>query len=265
MSKKISYRPKTPYTGKLPEGTVKRGDEGTDVKRVEKFLNWCLGYHLETDGIAGDNTVDAIKDFEKTYGLKIDGVFGPANKKKAKEIIADHKDDKSEVKPKPAETEDPLQPWYDAMEKQFEWSKDQNYKFVTPTIKSSKKNGTCITFPAVSLQRLGLLPSGGYFYFHPQHKRISGKSAEYVKKHTELFKLSYPNKTIKELHKEGKIKKGDIVGFGNPAYHTMVYMGMKDGEPRFNTMGHKRGLKVKYPSYADRKVNMLVRIKKTSK
>ena len=72
-----------------------------------------------------------------------------------------------------------------------------------------------------------------------------------------------PNKTIKELWDAGKIKKGDIVGFGNPGYHTMVFMGMNSkGQPIFNTMGHKRGLKVTYPSYAKRKVNMLVRIKK---
>lgn len=166
-----------------------------------------------------------------------------------------------------AKATDPLQKWYDAMRKQFEWSKDQTYVWVEgPTVANSKKKGTCITFPAVSLQRLGLLPSGGYFYFHPTKKKISGRSAAYVKKHTELFKLSYPNKTCKELWKAGKIKKGDIVGFGNPSYHTMVFMGMNSkGNPIFNTMGHKRGLGVTYSMYANRKVNMLVRIKKTSK
>jgi hypothetical protein len=147
------------------------------------------------------------------------------------------------------------------MEVQFNWSKNQKYEFVTPTVASSKKKGTCITFPAVTLQRLGLLPKGKYFYYHPQHKRISGSGAEYVKKHPGTFKLSYPHKTIKQLG--SKIQKGDIVGFGNPAYHTMVYMGKNSkGKPIFNTMGHKRGLKVTYASYATRKVDMLVRIKK---
>ena len=158
---------------------------------------------------------------------------------------------------------DPLQKWYDAMTTQYNWSKNQVYAWCEkPTVANSKKKGTCITFPAVSLQRIGLLSSGGYFYFHPTKKRISGNRASYVKKHPEIFKLSYPNKTIATLWKAGKIKKGDIVGFGNPAYHTMVFMGMKDGKPRFNTMGHKRGLNVTYKSYAKRKVNMLVRIKK---
>ena len=100
---------------------------------------------------------------------------------------------------------------------------------------------------------------GKYFYYHPQHKRISGSGAEIVKK-SDRFKLFYPNKTIKQLG--DKLQKGDIIGFGNPAYHTMVYMGKKNGKPIFNTMGHKRGLGVTYPAYANRKINMVVRIKK---
>lgn len=159
---------------------------------------------------------------------------------------------------------DPLEKWYVAMETQFSWSKNQVYAWVeNPTVANSKKRGTCITFPAVSLQRIGLLPKGGYFYFHPQKKKISGKSASYVKNHTDIFKLSYPNKTCKQLWDAGKIKKGDIVGFGNPGYHTMVFMGMNSkGKPLFNTMGHKRALNSTYSAYANRKVNMLVRIKK---
>lgn len=158
---------------------------------------------------------------------------------------------------------DPLQKWYDAMTTQFNWSKNQVYAWCeTPTVANSKKKGTCITFPAVSLQRIGMLPKGKYFYFHPKKKRISGTGASYVKKHPELYKVSYPNKTLKQLRKEGKIHKGDIVGYGDPGYHTMVYMGLKDSKSRFNTMGHKRGLGVTYPSYAKRKVNMVVHIKK---
>lgn len=166
-----------------------------------------------------------------------------------------------DVNQAPKKATDPLQKWYDAMKDQFNWSKNQKYEFVTPTVASSKKNGTCITFPAVSLQRMGLLPKGKYFYFHPQHKRISGSGALYVKNHPEIYKVFYPNKTVKQLG--DKLHKGDIIGFDNPAYHTMVYMGKDSkGRPRYNTMGHKRGLSVLYPMYATRKIDMVVRIKK---
>ena len=162
---------------------------------------------------------------------------------------------------------DPMQKWYDTLKKQYEWSKNATYAWVEPpTVANSKKKCTCISLHSVSLQRLGLLPKGGYFYYHPTKKKISGNRANYVKKHTELFKLSYPNKRLKTLVKEGKLKKGDIVGFGNPGYHSMVYMGKNTkGEPIFATMGHRRGYKVTYSYYAKRKVNMIVRLKKTSK
>ena len=191
------------------------------------------------------------------------GYMGSAVHVESKKAPATKKKTTAKVAATAAPTADPLQKWYDAMKTQYEWSKNQTYTWVSkPTVANSKKKGTCITFPAVSLQRIGMIGKGKYFYFHPKHKRISGTAAGYVKKHTELFKVSYPNKTLKQLRKEGKIHKGDIVGFGNPAYHTMVYMGVKDGKSRFNTMGHKRGLNVAYPSYAKRKVNMVVHIKK---
>lgn len=156
---------------------------------------------------------------------------------------------------------DTLQKWYDAMKTQYDWSKNQKYEFVKPTVTSSKTKGTCITFPAVSLQRLGMLPSGGYFYFYPDTQKIFDKPHGWVAEHSEWFSLSYPKKTIAELG--DNIKKGDIVGFDNPNYHMMVYMGKNSkGTPIFNTMGHTKGLGITYSAYAKRKVAMLVRLKK---
>ena len=91
--------------------------------------------------------------------------------------------------------------------------------------------------------------------------KISGNGASYVKEHPEKYILWYPNKTIKEMG--DLIHKGDIIGFGEPAYHTMVYMGKNSkGEPIFNSMGHQKILGGTYSYYAERKINMLVRIKK---
>lgn len=261
-SGKISkpYTPKKAYSGKLPETTVKLGSEGRDVKRVQKFLNWRYNYKLALDGVCGENTVKAIKHFEKNYakkyGLKVDGVFGAACRKAAKTLVDIYAK-------KYAPKADPLQKWYDAMKTQYEWSKNQNYKFVNPTVATSKTNGTCITFVAVSLQRLGLLPSGAYFYLYPKTMKMSGGGGgpAYVSSHPDIFSVSYPNKTIAQLG--SNLKKGDIIGFGNPAYHTMVYMGKNaKGEPIFNTMGHRKGICITYPAYANRKINMLVRLKK---
>lgn len=154
-----------------------------------------------------------------------------------------------------------LQPWYDAMKAQYEWSKNQKYEWAKPTIATSKSKGTCVTFPAVSLQRVGLLPEGGFFYLNMKTGKINGTSADYVKAHPEIFTIKYPNKTIAQLG--GEIKKGDIIGFTGTNGHIMVYMGKNSsGTPIFNTMGHTRGLSRTYPTYAKRKVSMLVRLNK---
>ena len=90
--------------------------------------------------------------------------------------------------------------------------------------------------------------------------KIAGNGADYVKEHPEKYILWYPNKTIAELG--SIIHKGDIIGYGEPAYHTMVYMGKdSSGRPLFNSMGHQKILNGTYSYYANRKINMLVRIK----
>lgn len=229
------------------------GDSGSPtVLAMQKWLGLS-----DPDGFWGPNT---SKGLQKKLSVDQDGIAGPTTFKALQEYLNEH--DKA-VYPKP----DPMQPWYDAMTEQYNWSKNQNYEFNDkPTVANSKKEGTCITFPAVSLQRIGLLPKKKYFYLYPKTMKIAGNGADYAKKHTEIYDISYPNKTIAALWKEGKIKKGDIVGFGNPAYHTMVFMGLnKDNKPIFNTMGHKRGLGITYSSYAKRKVNMLVHLKKAGK
>ena len=254
---KTDYAPKTQYKGKLPTKTVKKGDKGEQVKRLKAFLKWRFNYSFTNDTF-GKGTERCVKAFQqkysKQYGLAVDGIFGSASLKCAKDIVKKYNEKYAP---------DPLQPWYDAMVTQFNWSKNQAYDFVTPTVASSKTKGTCITFPAVALQRLGIMPSGGYFYLYPKTMKIAGNSTgvNYVKDHPEIYAVSYPGKTIAQLG--SNIKKGDIVGFGGSDYHTMVYMGKNaSGQPIFNTMGHFKGLGVTYSNYANRKVDMLVRLKK---
>ena len=163
-------------------------------------------------------------------------------------------------------TQAELKVWFNALKKQVNNAKNSKYVWVEkPTYANSRKKCTCIALHSVALQLIGLLPKGGYFYYHPTKKRISGNRASYVKKHKELFKLSYPNKKMKTLIKQGKLQAGDIVGFGNPAYHSMVYLGQKNGHPIFATLGHKKGYGVRYKAYENRKVNMIVRLKKVKR
>lgn len=171
------------------------------------------------------------------------------------------------VKVTPYLTQAQLDVWFAALKKQYENAKNSVYTWVEgPTYENSRKKSTCIAEHSVALQLLGLLPKKGYFYCHPTKRRISGNRAGYVKKHTELFKVKYPHVKLKTLIKQGKLFPGDYVGFGDPGYHSMVYMGQNsNGKPIFATLGHKKGYGVTYPKYAKRKVDMIVRLKKVSK
>ena len=85
--KATTYRPKTPYTGSLPKGNVAKGSKGADVKAVKNFLNWCVNSKLNQKEVVGKATLEAIKVFQKTYGLTVDGSFGPACRAKAQTIV----------------------------------------------------------------------------------------------------------------------------------------------------------------------------------
>ena len=150
--------------------------------------------------------------------------------------------------------------WGSAMATQYEWSKNQEYWWVNPpTIANSRTQGTCVAFPSVSLVRAGYLKDGQWFYLNQDTHRLTGNAKDYILEHPELFQVSYPNRTIDQLG--NNIHAGDIVAYLGGSGHIMVYMGKNsNGEPIFNTMGHTRGLGITYPYYADRKINMLVRL-----
>ncbi len=49
---------------------LRKGSRGSDVKTLQKAL------HLIEDGIFGNLTEEAVKDFQKTNGLVVDGIVG---------------------------------------------------------------------------------------------------------------------------------------------------------------------------------------------
>lgn len=78
------------YTGTFPnlgsKGYLSKGDKGTNVKRLQQFLNWCINAKLNVDGSFGNATLNAVKKYQKTYKLTIDGFFGKKSLEKAKTI-----------------------------------------------------------------------------------------------------------------------------------------------------------------------------------
>ncbi len=85
-----TVKAKSGYSGTFPslgsKGYLSYGDTGTQVKYLQKFLNWYGGYGLSIDGSFGPATLAAVKKYQKSAGLTVDGYFGPACLKKAKTV-----------------------------------------------------------------------------------------------------------------------------------------------------------------------------------
>ena len=76
------------YTGTYPslptKGYICKGDKGTRVTNLQKFLKWYGVYSGEVDGVAGAGTDKAIREFQRKEYLTVDGAFGKSSLAKAK-------------------------------------------------------------------------------------------------------------------------------------------------------------------------------------
>lgn len=55
--------------------TLSYGSKGSEVTNLQKLLN-SNGYSLKVDGVFGDKTLSAVKDFQTKTGLVVDGIVG---------------------------------------------------------------------------------------------------------------------------------------------------------------------------------------------
>lgn len=78
-------KPTLQYKGEIPKPTLKRGNQGKEVEKLQKFLNW---YHKEwaltVDGDFGGKTARAFIIFQSTEGLTIDCVYGKKSNARVK-------------------------------------------------------------------------------------------------------------------------------------------------------------------------------------
>ncbi len=205
-------------------------------------------------GFLNNSSCSVISD-EELAKIKAD--------EKAKETESKTSSQSSSKTKKAKETD--LSKWFDAMKKQLDYMKNAkygaNYK---SDFSRSKTDGTCITYVSTSLQRLGVIPKNTYVWVG-QSGKLTGTAKDHIKKHKKTFDVFYPHKSVKQL--KNTLKVGDIVGWNpNNGNHIMVFMGFnKKGNPVFNSWGSAGGkYKKEYSYYANRKVDMVIRLKKTS-
>ncbi len=60
----------------------KNGSRGEEVRRIQKKLKELGYYSGSIDGIFGNNTEKAVKEFQKKSGITVDGIVGPVTLKK---------------------------------------------------------------------------------------------------------------------------------------------------------------------------------------
>ena len=63
------------YTRAVTFLTVKYRMVGKEVVALQNALN-LHGYNLDTDGVFGKLTRDAVMDYQKNHGLEVDGIVG---------------------------------------------------------------------------------------------------------------------------------------------------------------------------------------------
>lgn len=71
----IDTAPKTGNPYREPLINVKFNSRGNNVRWLQFELN-RYGYRLVVDGIAGEKTITALKDFQSSHGLVADGICG---------------------------------------------------------------------------------------------------------------------------------------------------------------------------------------------
>jgi len=65
----------------VTERTLRRGDDGEDVKAMQEALN-KKGAKLTVDGKFGSSMEEAVSEFQRKNGIKADGEIGPATREK---------------------------------------------------------------------------------------------------------------------------------------------------------------------------------------
>ena len=85
---KIKKLDKPTSLPKLPQrGWFIKGDEGSEVTKIQNILNYLKFSCGSPDGSYGRLTCDAVVDYQKKYKLGIDGKWGKECNRKAKDIL----------------------------------------------------------------------------------------------------------------------------------------------------------------------------------
>ena len=145
----------------------------------------------------------------------------------------------------------------DACDAQAHWMENSTYGWQNnPTIAKSQYKGTCVTYVACVLQRIGILASGKYIW-HNKHGDVTGATDT-------MTVLYFSNKTLSQI--KDNLQAGDIIMDGdktdlNLGSHIFIITGEWDGLKPYvwdNTSGQNQRWKHVYQR--DRSIIAVVRL-----
>lgn len=219
------------------------------IKAMQKWLG------ITQDGVWGRGTSVAL---QKKLGVTADGIFGVNSMKAWQKYLNEH--DKAVY---PTVTKTIVDKELEACKTQSVWMKNATYKWEgKPTIEKSKKKGTCVTYVACVLQRIGVLKSGEFIW---QNGKGFGNGKVYGT-NSKMTVTYMGNKTISSL--KSKLKIGDIVllddnksGNQGGGGHIFILAGWSGNTPLvWDNETAKKGQKARTYS-GSRKVLAVVRLK----
>lgn len=228
------------YSGTFPIPTIRKGNKGTNVKNLQKFLNWYNNYGLVVDGIFGDNTLKAVKDFQKKEGLEVDGIVGVKTCNKMQSIKKNKNNNNSStnnngVLNQPIKGMD-ISTWQGNISKaNFEKAKASGIKFVILRIgytgSSSKKPTIDNVFENnyINANAAGL-PVGIYYYSLATNTSMAKQEADFVVSKLKGKTITYPVYIDMEDPKyQSKQSKSTLALVCNTFCNTISAAGYKPG------------------------------------
>ena len=83
----VEVAPVVETSSEIAMPTLKKKSIGTEVKKLQKNLNSVIKAKLAVDGDFGPATERAVKEFQKKFLLKIDGIYGPKSYNKMINVL----------------------------------------------------------------------------------------------------------------------------------------------------------------------------------
>ena len=82
LTKKEKSKPKN-----IATPTLRKGSTGKQVGYLQQDLNYILDIKLDVDKDFGGATANAVKQFQKKYGLTVDGIYGNDSYTQLKKVL----------------------------------------------------------------------------------------------------------------------------------------------------------------------------------